>query len=298
MGAASDADYYLKLSPWSSLLLITLVIVFATGFLLPLYVEHEASLTSPLAYVNIEKKGEGEVYVNGSTARIVIGEVPFRIMLEAKPAKYWKLSYWLIGDNREEGNPIMLTVWTNTTLTAVFEKAVCGFVLQANASGAKALVNGTEVTLPYVGEFPCGSEILVKPIPLEGYKITNEIVIIPLEGNVTVNLFYEKLCRVEVSSGELGTVYVNGEPVSGNVVFYAERGWNVSIVAPCEDVNETHKKCSVAWDVAGLFEFLGLRYEGTHRLNVQNATLTVLGDVSLHPVVGLVRKSLLSAMRG
>jgi len=291
MEPANDTDYYLKLNPWSSLLLITLVIVFATGFLLPLYAEHEASLTSPLAYVTIEKEGEGEVYVNGSVTRVVKGRVPFRITVEAKPAKYWKLSYWLIGGKKAEGNPLMLTVWTNATLTAVFEKAVCGLVLQANASGARALVNGTEVTLPYVGEFPCGLEILVKPISMEGYKIMNEIVIILLEKNVTVNVFYEKLCRVEISSGELGTVYVNGEPVSGNVVFYAERGRNVSIVAPCEDMNETHKKCPVAWDVTGLFEFLGLRYEGTHRLNVQNATITVLGDVSLRPVTSSVRKS-------
>lgn len=110
--------------------MVALVVVFATGFLMPLYLEYEASQISPLAFATIEKRGEGEVYANGSVTNLVKGRVPFRVTLEARPAKHWKLSNWLIGGNRQGSNPITLTMWTNVTLIAVFGRDPCEIILR------------------------------------------------------------------------------------------------------------------------------------------------------------------------
>lgn len=232
-----EIEYFIEEYKW--VLALAVVVVLALVVAWP-YI-HGLLLSprprQPVALLYVRVRGEGEVLVNGSKPEYIGYPPPWTAYLEAKPKEKWKLAYWLVNKTKLTDNPLVLTVKGNTTVTAVFARAVCTLSL-AGREGVTVYLNDTAYVVPDKIEVPCNASVRLEPEVL-GLK--------PVRVRVVGDVRYEVEAYVLVVEGNAThPVYINGTRHEGF------EGWAIGGVflnASCVPLNETYEYCAAGWRI-------------------------------------------------
>jgi len=250
---------------------VLVLAIFALMFRLPLGGETGGHVT---CYVHVKVVGNG--LVNGSLEGTY--EVPCgaSILLTGEPGEGWHLSSWLVNGVSHSAMPnLEVKVAGNTTVTALFEKNTYTVMITCTVPRGKALINGSLIDLPYSAELPYGSQLVVEPAELEGYRPLNHTITLRVTHSTEVRLVYEKLCRASIKRS-LCPVYVNSTPYDAPVNVTVECGSKVSLKTCPYGYNESH-----FWEVSGWL-VNGSFVEGGE------VWVDVAGDLWVEPVFDIV----------
>ena len=232
-----EIEYFIEEYKW--VLALAVVVVLALIVAWPHVHRLLSPQPKPVAVLTIEVRGEGEVYVNNTRPEKVGYPPPWTAVLKARPAEKWKLAYWLVNGSKLEDNPLTIVVRGNTSVVAVFARAICTLSL-VGREGVTVYLNGTAYVVPREVEVPCNSTLLVKPEVL-GLK--------PVEISVVGDVKYEVEAYVLVVEGNsTHPIYINETEYEGF------EGWAIGGVflnASCVYLNETHGYCAAGWRING-----------------------------------------------
>ena len=168
----------------------------------------EQPLPQRLIIARIEAGEGGRVLVNGTEAAEWSSTSPFTLVLEAVPGRCMVFSVWEVNGTEVRAEPVTtIRVAGNTTVRAFFARPVHRVVVAANASLARASVNGTEHQLPFEAWLPACATLEVEPL--------ETLLLIPLNGSISlaaerdtsITLLYRYRGR-----GFKAVVLVGGEP--------------------------------------------------------------------------------------
>lgn len=228
-----------------------------------------------LIVASVRVEGRGTVLANGTSTLTWNSTRPFLLTLEAKPEKCWLFKEWLVNGSRASSDSVLaLTVAGNTTVAAVFEAPLytvtivpvfTPFYLKANAS---ARVNGTLYALPAEVQASLCSILEIAPVAPRGWVALNGTLLVTVNGNANLSLFFEKvaallrlgnlLAPVKITGTINGTPVelVVGGPKQLEVELAASLGSNVTVGPAgdkrgCASFNETHRVCIGGWVVDG-----------------------------------------------
>jgi len=164
-------------------LLVALVVL---GGGAAVYVYTQLAQPKPFYVVVHPLAGEDVVYVNGTRVAkpghpyVLASRKPVALVLEAKPGFCSKpLSWGVEGEAEPEGilnytPTLTVRAWGNTTINLVsYIIKNTSVLIEANAPGAAARVNGTLHKLPVELKVACGAYIAVEPVAPEGWEALN-----------------------------------------------------------------------------------------------------------------------------
>jgi len=156
----------------------------------------------------IEAGQGGRVLANGTDTATWNSTRPFVLELEAVPDKCMALDHWLVNGTRLAGGRLSLAIAGNTTVRAVFARAIYAVAITSNSSDAVAVVsvNKTSYTLPCVLFVNACSTIVVEPWETQELRPLNGTLSITVEGDTTLRLFFQ--LKAQPLHGV--KIYVNG----------------------------------------------------------------------------------------
>ena len=161
----------------------------------------------PTIIAKIDVGKGGRVLVNGSETVVWNSTKPFKLELEAVPDRCMALDHWLVNRTaKQTGTRLSLTIAGNTTISAVFARALYVVAITANATGAEALVNGTPYRLPASLAAPACSLLVVEPLETPLLKPLNTTLAVAVESDANITLRYWAKTQYPVQ------VLINGKP--------------------------------------------------------------------------------------
>jgi hypothetical protein len=226
-------------------LLIALVLL---GGGAAVYVYVQLAQPKPFYVVVHPLTGEDAVYVNGTKAAkpgqpyVLASRKPVALVLEAKPGFCSKPLFWGVEGEAEPSGVLNYTptltvrAWGNTTINLVsYVVSNTSVLIEANAPGAAARVNGSLHKLPVELKAACGAYIAVEPVAPEGWEALN--------GTATLRAppeplrLYLRFARRprQPAGGEVEVIGFNGTvtraklgewiPIEGQVFVALPEGW-------------------------------------------------------------------------
>jgi uncharacterized repeat protein (TIGR02543 family) len=123
-----------------------------------------ATFTQTLYALNVSAVGNGSIEVNGSSVVLPYsGSVPYggTVTLEAVPEYGWRFTGWS-GSVVGTDNPVVVMVNDELDITATFVLPDTYFLTITKAGSGAVSVNGTLVSLPWIGEFARNAEVVIE----------------------------------------------------------------------------------------------------------------------------------------
>jgi len=176
-------------------------------------------------WLTMQLVGDGLVSVDGSYITmpwVKLYDKSAEVELKAFAKAGWQFDGWS-GAVAGHDSPLVITIDHDMTVTANFSRVQHTLTMEVVGSGA-ITVNGSEVTVPYTGEFEEGSSLVVKAVPDGGWlfeawsgsveSTAATITVVMSEDKTLWATFVEpETYRLSLSKTGSGTVKVDGATV-------------------------------------------------------------------------------------